>query len=183
MIHEIIESHKRAIDELSSIIPDIEKFADTCVKALRDSKKILIFGNGGSASDAQHFAAEIVGRFTTERRGYPAIALINDGSILTSVGNDYSFDNIFARQVQALAQKGDICIGLSTSGRSRNVILGLEEARRSGCVAAGLLGGDGGAIQSVCDISIIAPGESTARIQEVHGLIIHVICALVDRGV
>ena len=183
MIHDIIQSHERAIEKLQSIIPDIEKLSDACVNALRDSGKLLLFGNGGSASDAQHFAAEIVGRFTGERRAYPAIALVNDGSIMTSVANDYSFDNIFARQVQAFAQKGDVCIGISTSGNSRNVLRGLEEAKRSGCVTAGLLGHDGGVIRSVCDLPVIAPGESTARIQECHGLIIHIICALVDRGV
>ncbi|HNX59662.1 MAG TPA: SIS domain-containing protein [Spirochaetota bacterium] len=183
MIHEIIQSHVRAIDGLQSIIPDIERLSDACVKALRDSRKLLLFGNGGSASDAQHFAAEIVGRFTGERRAFPAIALVNDGSIMTSVANDYSFDDIFARQVQAFAKEGDICIGISTSGNSRNVFRGLEEAKNSGCITAGLLGHDGGIIRPLCDLPVVAPGESTARIQECHGLIIHIICALVDRGV
>lgn len=183
MIHEIIQSHERAIAGLHSLIPDIERLANACVTALRDSKKLLLFGNGGSASDAQHFAAEIVGRFTGERRAFPAIALVNDGSIMTSVANDYSIDDIFSRQVQAFAKEGDVCIGISTSGNSRNVLRGLEEAKRSGCITAGLLGRDGGIIKPLCDLHVIAPGESTARIQECHGLIIHIICALVDRGV
>lgn len=151
-------------------------------RQLAKGKKILIAGNGGSASDAQHFAAEIVGRFKLERRGYPAIALNTDCSVMTAWSNDYSFDTVYARQVEALGDKGDIFIGISTSGNSKNIIEAINKAKETGMISICLLGKDGGRLKELCDMSLIVPSENTARVQEVHILIIHIICSEVEKG-
>ncbi|HWI40455.1 MAG TPA: D-sedoheptulose 7-phosphate isomerase, partial [Verrucomicrobiae bacterium] len=150
------------------------------LEALLAGRKVLVMGNGGSAADAQHLAAEIVGRFRRERRAYPAIALTTDSSILTSVGNDYGFEAIFSRQIDALAVEGDVVVGISTSGNSRNVAGALELARARGCRTVGLLGRDGGSIRSLCDVAIVVPSQETPRIQEIHILAIHILCDLVE---
>jgi D-sedoheptulose 7-phosphate isomerase len=170
----------RAVEEY--LIPAISQVAGMIVEALGNGKKLLLMGNGGSAADAQHFAAEIVGRFRMERRGLPAIALCTDTSILTAVGNDYGFASIFSRQVEALAAEGDVVIGISTSGSSENVFSALSLARRMGCRTVGLLGKDGGTIREIVDIDLIVPCQATPRIQEGHILIIHIICHLVENG-
>ncbi len=165
---------------LKTHIPLIEKAALTVFSCLKNGHKVLFFGNGGSAADSQHLAAEIVGRYEKERRGLPALALTTDTSILTSVGNDYSFDRIYERQIEALGNKGDVAIGISTSGNSKNVILGLRKAKSLGLSTIGLSGRDGGEIKSVVDLSIVVPAEKTARIQESHIMIGHIICERID---
>ncbi len=148
--------------------------------ALKAGNKILIFGNGGSAADAQHMAAELVNRFRRDRSPLPAIALTTDTSILTAVANDYSFDEVFAKQVYALGVKGDVALGISTSGRSKNVLRGLAIAREKGLLALGLSGGDGGQMPSVCDLLILVPSSETPRIQEGHLFFIHLVCELIE---
>lgn len=154
--------------------------ADAAVASLRAGGKLLIMGNGGSAADAQHFAAELVGRFRKERMALPAIALTTDSSVLTSVGNDYGFERIFARQVEALAQPGDLVIGLSTSGRSANVVAAVQVARKAGCTTACLLGGDGGALVNEVDFAVLVPAGETPHIQEAHVTVIHLLCAMIE---
>ena len=149
--------------------------------ALRNGHKVLAFGNGGSAADAQHFAAELVGRFERNRRGAAAIALTTDTSVLTAVGNDYGFEHVFARQIEALGMKGDVALGISTSGQSPNVIGALEAARARGLVTVALTGRDGGAVGRGADVHVNVPEQSAARIQEVHCTLLHAICELVER--
>ncbi|HHG73692.1 MAG TPA: D-sedoheptulose 7-phosphate isomerase [Persephonella sp.] len=149
-------------------------------KRLSMGNKILICGNGGSAADAQHFAAEIVGRFEKERKGYPAIALTTDTSALTAIGNDYGFEHIFSRQVEALGKKGDILIGISTSGNSQNVIKAVEAAKDMGIFTVGFLGKDGGKLKDIVDTAFIVNHQKTARIQEVHLTLEHAICNIID---
>jgi D-sedoheptulose 7-phosphate isomerase len=162
------------------IIKKIRSCADTITKTLKKGGKVLIFGNGGSAADSQHFAAELVGRFQKERKAFPAIALTTDTSILTSLSNDYSFDIVFARQIQANAGPRDLAFAISTSGKAKNVIRGVKEAKRLKIKTIGLTGKDGGELAKIADLSIIIPSFVTARIQETHILIIHIICELVE---
>ncbi len=152
------------------------------VEALKNDRKIMLCGNGGSAADAQHIAAELVGRFKKERRALPAIALSTDTSALTAIGNDYGFEEIFARQVEALAQKKDVLIAISTSGESENVLLAVEKAKAKGCKVVGLLGKGGGRIKDLCDAAIVIPSSDTPRVQEMHIMIGHILCALVDEN-
>ena len=149
-------------------------------EALKNGHKILLCGNGGSAADAQHIAAELSGRYKSERRGLPGIALTTDTSVLTAVGNDFGFDRIFDRQVEALAREGDVLIGISTSGHSKNVVRALSLARNMGCRTIGLSGRDGGVMSEFCDINIIVPSEDTPRIQEMYIMIGHIICQAID---
>jgi D-sedoheptulose 7-phosphate isomerase len=159
----------------------IDEVARTLVEAFRSGRKLLVMGNGGSAADAQHLAAEIVGRFRLERKALPAIALSTDTSILTAVGNDYGFDSVFRRQVEALAVEGDVVIGISTSGSSANILEALLRAREMRCLTIGLLGRDGGAIKGIVDTDLTVPGLDTPRIQEAHITIIHILCELVEQ--
>lgn len=183
---ELIEKRfRQQIDNLTSLlnsqyIDELNEAADCVVKALKNGNKILIAGNGGSAADAQHFAAELVGRFLKERRGLPAIALTTDTSILTCVGNDYAFNQIFSRQVDALAKEGDVFIGISTSGNSDNVIEAVKLAEEKKVTTIGFLGKDGGKLKDICDKSLIVPCDTTARVQEAHELSYHIICEIVD---
>lgn len=170
-------AHRRLASESTDII---FKIAIAIAGALHVGHKVLLFGNGGSAADAQHTAAELVGRFSRERKGLPAIALTTDTSILTAVGNDYGFDRIFARQVEALACPGDIVVGISTSGNSPNVLLALEKARSLGAFTIGFTGGAGGRLAPLCNLLFIAPSSVTARIQELHICAWHAICDLVE---
>ena len=163
------------------LTPAIESAVSLLVAALKDGNKLLVMGNGGSAADAQHFVAEIVGRFKLERRALPALALTTDTSILTAIGNDYGFDRVFSRQVEAHAVPGDVVVGISTSGNSPNVQLALETARSRGCRTIALLGKDGGSIKSVAELSLIVPSDDTPRIQEGHITVIHIVCDLVER--
>ncbi|WP_456472565.1 D-sedoheptulose 7-phosphate isomerase [Methanocaldococcus sp.] len=160
---------------------NLRKAIEIIVEALKNGNKVLICGNGGSAADAQHFAAEIVGRFKLERKGFPAIALTTDTSILTAIGNDYGFDKIFERQVEALGKKGDILVSISTSGNSENVIRAVNKAKEIGIFTIGLLGKGGGKLKDIVDLALIVPSNDTARIQECHLTIYHVICEEVEK--
>lgn len=160
----------------------IVQLAERLIETLKIGNKLLIMGNGGSAADAQHFAGEIVSRFRMERPGLPAIALSTDTSIITAIGNDYGFERIFSRQVEALAAPGDAVIGISTSGNSPNVLLALETARQAGCTTIGLLGKDGGSIKAACDMPLIMPSNDTPRVQEGHITVIHILCDLIEQG-
>lgn len=174
--------HQQVIAELlSSGMPAINRCAREITEALKRGKKILIFGNGGSAADAQHIAAEFVGRFERERRAWPAIALTTDTSALTALSNDYGYEGVFARQVEALAQEGDVVIGISTSGNSPNVIAAIMAARKIGCRTIGLTGAKGTKLSPLCDASVLAPSTRTARIQEAHIVIGHIWCELADK--
>ena len=154
--------------------------ADAMVKAVRGGGKVLVLGNGGSAADAQHFAAEMVNRFLMERKALPAAALTTDTSVLTSIANDYSFDQIFSRQVEALGREGDVLLAITTSGTSPNVLKALEQANILSMVTIGLTGGDTEKINPLCDICISVPGRDTPRIQEVHHLVLHIICEIME---
>ena len=158
----------------------IEKTALTLVECLKNGRKIIFFGNGGSASDSQHLAAEFVGRYEKERRALAAIALTTDTSILTAVGNDYGFDRIFERQIEGLGHKGDVAVGISTTGNSQNVLRGIQKAKAMGLITIGLSGRDGGQLSSLVDVSVVVPSNKTSRIQESHIMIGHILCERVD---
>ena len=164
----------------SEILGQIETVAAAIKKALAAGHKVLFCGNGGSAADSQHLAAEFVGRFQKERRGLPAIALTVDTSILTAVGNDYGYDKVFVRQVEALAQAGDVLVGISTSGNSPNVVAAIELAKTKGVYCVGMTAAGGGKMATLCDECIAVPAKITARAQEMHILIGHILCELVD---
>ncbi len=170
----------KALDEN---INKIEEAIKVIIKALQTGNKILFFGNGGSAADSQHLAAEFVGRFQMERKALSAISLTTDTSVITSLANDYSFDCIFKRQIEALGNKGDIAFGISTSGNSKNVIEGIKKAKDQGLVTIALTGNDGGVLKKISDICLIVPSKSTARIQESHSVIGHTICELVEKEI
>ena len=178
---EFSEHLKTAQATLEYIATPLEDAANLCIDSLRNGNKILIFGNGGSAADAQHIAAEMVGRYKVERKGLAAIALTTDTSALTSIGNDYGYDHVFDRQVEALANEGDVAIGISTGGSSHNVINGLKTASDLGCKLIGFSGRDGGEMNALCDINLVIPAEDTPRIQEMHIVIGHTICHLIDQ--
>jgi len=180
---ELKESIEVKNQVIKKLVPQIEQAARWMIESLRNSNKILLFGNGGSAADAQHLAAELIGRYLKDRKSLPAIALSTDTSILTSLSNDYGFETVFARQVEGLAKSGDVAIGISTSGNSKNVLEGLEKAKELGCKTVGLLGCDGGRIGDVVDLSIIVPCKSTPRIQESHITIGHILCSLVEQEI
>ncbi len=156
--------------------------AQTIAGALGSGKKLLVFGNGGSAADAQHVASELVGRFMRERAALAAVALTADTSILTSVANDYSFKQVFARQIEALGQPGDVALAISTSGESLNVVAALQVARERGLKTIALTGRDGGRVGAAAEIHVNVPDQNTARVQEVHRTLLHVICELVEDG-
>ena len=182
---ELISASLREGAELRTVVARdcstaIFEAADLITMCLQGDGKLLFFGNGGSAADAQHLAAEFVGRFVRERAGLPAIALTTDSSILTAVGNDYGFDQIFARQIQALGRPGDVAIAISTSGNSLNVLEGVKEARKRKLKTIGLTGKDGGLLAQQTDVAIMVPSTSTAKIQECHIAIGHLFCELVD---
>lgn len=177
-IEESIEVKQNLLQE--KYIKEIEKAGKTLVAALKNNRTVLIAGNGGSAADAQHFAGELVNRFLTDRQALPAIALTCDSSILTSISNDSDFKYIFSRQIEALGGKGDIFIGISTSGNAENIAEAMKKAKEKGMLTIGLLGSDGGKINKFCDLSIVVPSRSTPRIQEAHILVIHILCGLID---
>ena len=178
--HEFSEHIKVSVETIKSIGKPIEIAAKICIDSLKNGNKILIFGNGGSAADAQHIAAELVGRYKAERKGLSAIALTTDTSVITSIANDYGYLHVFDRQVEALANEGDVVIGISTGGSSANVISALRLANDLGCKTIGFSGRDGGEFNSVCDVNLKAIAEDTPRIQEMHILIGHTLCHLID---
>ena len=177
---EFSEHLKTSQATLKYIAGPLEIAANLCIDCLQDGGKILIFGNGGSAADAQHIAAELVGRYKVERKGLSAIALTTDTSALTSIGNDYGYNHVFDRQVEALANKGDVAIGISTGGSSSNVISALRLAKEMGCKTIGFSGRDGGEMNALCDVNLVVPAEDTPRIQEMHIVIGHTVCHLID---
>ena len=163
-------------------LDQFERVVTEIVKALQGGKKVLLFGNGGSAADAQHLAAEFVNRFLYDRGALAAIALTTDSSVITSISNDYAYDQIFSRQIEALGKEGDVAIGISTNGNSPNVLLGLQKAREMGLYTIALSGGAGGKMKNAAEISLIVPSQETPRIQEVHITIGHIICELVEEA-
>lgn len=165
-----------------ALLARVEAAAEACIHAMKRGNKVLLAGNGGSAADAQHIAGEFVSRFAFDRPGLPAIALTTDTSILTAIGNDYGYDKLFARQVQAHAQGGDIFIGYSTSGKSPNVVAALREARSRGVVCIGMTGNRGGPMKELCDHYLDVPSADTPKIQEGHAVLGHILCGLVERA-
>ena len=177
----LLNEHSRVFSGLEALEGEVIGLAEVMWNCLSDGHKMLICGNGGSAADAQHFAAEIIGRFEKERKALPAIALNTDTSILTALGNDYGFDSIFGRQVEGLGDSGDCLLGISTSGNSKNVLLAMDAAKKKGIKCLGLLGKDGGEILRKCNMAVVVPGTNTARIQEAHIFIIHFWVACIER--
>ena len=148
---------------------------------IKQGNKVLLAGNGGSAADAQHFAGEIVGRFLMERNAIPALSLCVDPSVMTCIGNDYGYEEVFARQVQGLGKEGDAFIGISTSGNSENIIRAITEARKKNMFVVGFLGKDGGKIKDLCDVALVVPSNSTPRIQEIHTFTVHLLCEMIEK--
>jgi D-sedoheptulose 7-phosphate isomerase len=172
-------SVKQEILGSESLIDTVTEVAQVCISAFRRGNRVLLAGNGGSAADAQHIAAEFVSRFEFDRPGLPSIALTTDTSMLTAIGNDYGFERLFLRQLEANGRKGDVFIGISTSGNSKNILMALESCGRLGITSVGMAG-RGGEIQSKCDYVISVPSSNTARVQESHIMIGHIICGLVE---
>ncbi|AXH11899.1 D-sedoheptulose 7-phosphate isomerase [Halarcobacter bivalviorum] len=172
-----LETIQKVMETMATPLEDASKLI---VETLKNGNKVLFFGNGGSAADAQHIAAELTGRYKTERRGLPGIALTTDTSALTAIGNDYGFDRVFDRQVEALAQKGDLLFGISTSGNSKNVINAFKVGQEIGCKIVGMSGRDGGEMNNYCDVNLVVPSNDTPRIQEMHILFGHTICQIID---
>ena len=167
---------------MESISGLIEIAANICINSLKNGNKILLIGNGGSAADAQHIAAEIIGRYKEERKGLPAIALTTDSSVITSISNDFGYLSVFTRQVEALANKDDVLITISTGGSSPNIISALKLAKELDCRTIGFSGKDGGAFNDLCDVNLVVSSDDTPRIQEMHILIGHIICQLIDNA-
>jgi len=180
IIENEFAEHLKVAQKIPSLTNQVEAAAKLCIDSLQNCGKIIIFGNGGSAADAQHIAAELVGRYKVERKGLPAIALTTDSSALTCISNDYSYVDVFSRQVEALANNNDVVIGISTGGTSANVIKALETANSLGCDTIGFSGRKGGEFNEICDINIVIPATDTPRIQEMHIVIGHTICHLID---
>jgi len=180
-ILDSFEENIQVISESKKLINEIQLAIELIIKCFSNKNKVVIFGNGGSAADSQHFAAEFIGRFQLERQSLPVISLTTDSSILTALGNDYSFDKIFSRQCESIVEENDVVIAISTSGNSLNVIKGIISSKNNGATIIGILGNDGGKIKDLVNIPIIIPSNSTPRIQESHRLILHIICDLVEQ--
>lgn len=179
-----IVEHQEVMEKVKKqLMDDIELVGYQCKNAIDHGHTIFFMGNGGSAADSQHLAAELVGRFFKERKGLPSIALTTDTSILTAVGNDYGYDEVFRRQVEALVKPNDIVFGITTSGNSSNIIKAMNKANELGALTIGLTGKDGGQLKDICDYCLVIPSNNTARIQEAHILIGHIICEIIDEGV
>jgi D-sedoheptulose 7-phosphate isomerase len=176
-----LSEHRRLFERLDALEPDVIRAGSLIANALAAGNKLLVCGNGGSAADSQHLASELTGRFIQERKPLAAVSLTTDSSALTCIGNDYSFDEVFARQLRALGRPGDVLVAISTSGNSANVRRAVEDARALGMPVVGLLGRDGGAIKPLSDVAIVVPDTATARIQEAHILVIHTLCGLVEQ--
>jgi D-sedoheptulose 7-phosphate isomerase len=177
-----LNEHISVAESMIDLLPAIHTLSILLSDKINLGYKIMICGNGGSAADAQHIAAELTGRYIAERKGLNAIALTTDTSALTAIGNDYGFDMIFSRQVEALAYPGDVLIAISTSGSSSNIMYALIEARKQGCYCVGLTGKNGGKMNDLCDINIVIPSDNTARIQEMHILVGHMLCGVIEQG-
>lgn len=188
MINYVTDQIQAAQNVLSAMLSDsmllarLVSAAETCITSYQNGGKIMLAGNGGSAADAQHIAGEFVSRFSFDRPGLPAIALSTDTSILTAIGNDYGYENLFARQIQAHSNAGDVFIAYSTSGRSPNVIAALEQAKSLGVVCIGMTGNRGGPMRELCDHYLDVPSDETPKIQEGHAVLGHILCGLVERA-
>lgn len=182
LINELFEESIKVITESKELNDSINDTVDTITKCLKNNNKLVIFGNGGSAADAQHVAAEFIGRYLTERESLPAIALTTDTSILTAISNDYGFENVFSRQCDSLVKKGDVVIAISTSGKSSNVINGILTSKRKEALIVILTGANGENLKNLADNFIMIPSKSTPRIQEAHRIILHIICELVEKN-
>lgn len=178
----LLESIQVKEELLRTKLGQIVEIAESVIGSLKKNGKVLLFGNGGSASDSQHIAAELVGRFKKDRTALAALALTTNTSVLTSLANDYGYEIVFAKQIEALGQKNDIAIGISTSGRAKNVASGIRQAKKMGLKTIVLTGGDGGELAKLADISLIVPSSITARIQEAHITIGHIVCELVENA-
>jgi D-sedoheptulose 7-phosphate isomerase len=185
LVVETLETTARLHAALAAgpAVEAIARAGDVLVEVLRAGGQVLAFGNGGSAADAQHFVAELVGRFERRRRGFPAVALTTDPSIVTAVSNDFGFDAVFARQIEALGRAGDLAVGITTSGTSPNVVRGLEAATARGLRTIALTGNDGGVAGRLAEVHVNVPAAVTARVQEAHMTVLHLLCACVDREV
>lgn len=177
-----MQEHLALFQSLSALSAEVERAAGIISETLRDGRKLMLCGNGGSAADSQHIAAEMAGRFVKDRRPLAAVALSTDTSTMTCIANDYTFDEVFSRQVTGLGVRGDCLLAISTSGNSRNVVRAAEVARPAGIRVIGLLGKGGGALRDLCDVSLVIPSETTARIQEAHIFVGHTLCALVEES-
>jgi D-sedoheptulose 7-phosphate isomerase len=180
LLSNALNDHQNVMKQLESLLPKIDEVGQVMRECLQRGNKILLMGNGGSAADSQHIAAEIVGRYKRERRGLPAIALTTDTSILTAVGNDYGFEYVFSRQVEALCDPQDVVVGISTSGNSGNVVKAIEVAKQIGAITVLFSGGTGGKLADMCDYALVMPSKETARIQEAHLFIAHSVCEIMD---
>lgn len=179
-IERIFESSSEIIHDSKILSSQIEKSIELITKSIKNGNKIILFGNGGSAADAQHMAAEFIGRFMKERKSFPAIAISTDTSVITAIGNDYSFDRIFSRQIESLVKKGDVIIAISTSGRSKNILEGLKASKKLGAKVISLTGKNGTKMKLKSDVFLNVPSVETSRIQEAHRTIIHIICEIVE---
>lgn len=175
-----LTQHRELFARLDAMAPDVARAADCLSAALRNGGKLMFCGNGGSAADSQHLASEFTGRFVNDRRPLAALALSTDSSALTCIANDYAFDQVFERQLRALGRQGDVLVAISTSGRSANVLRAVQAAREGGIGVVGLLGRDGGTLKPLCDVALVVPSDTTARIQEAHIFIGHTLCAMVE---
>lgn len=182
LLAEDVAEHRRVVDEVERLLPVIENLSARIVERLREGGRVLLMGNGGSAADSQHIAAELVGRFVRSRRGLPAIALTTDTSALTAIANDFGYERVFERQVEALCRPADVIVGLSTSGESANVVRALELARGIGALTVALSGGQGGRLAEVAEIALVLPSTAAARVQEGHALIGHLVCECIDEA-
>src|SRR5215469_13348536 len=179
-LNRAINDSVRTLESLKNLEPQVSRAADLIGECFRTGNKLLMCGNGGSAADASHFATEFVVRFTKDRRALPAICLASDSGILTAAGNDYGFDEIFARQVAAFGVRGDVLICLTTSGKSKNLIRALEEAKARQLKTIAFLGRDGGSTVGIADVDLLVTSDSTARVQEAHQLLLHVFCEIIE---
>ncbi|GAB2976993.1 D-sedoheptulose 7-phosphate isomerase [Mucilaginibacter puniceus] len=181
MVIEQLHDHQNTLQKVIDIlVPDIEAACQLITDTIKSGNKVLLAGNGGSAADAQHIAAELTGRFVKDRKALPAIALTTDTSAITSIANDYGYDFVFSRQVAALAQPGDLFIAISTSGNSQGIINAIQTAKENNCKVLGLSGRDGGKMNGLCDLNVVVPSDTTSRIQEIHILVGHILCTAVD---
>lgn len=183
LVREIVAETIRLHEQVAANVDAVVQASEAMAKALEQGRKVLAFGNGGSAADAQHLAAELVGRFQRERPALAGVALSTDTSVLTSIGNDYGFERVFARQIEALGLAGDVAVAMSTSGSSPNVLAACRAARERGLTVIALTGRDGGELGHLADIHLNVPHASTARVQEVHRTLLHAICELVEREI
>lgn len=184
----ILQNIQESLDAKAKLLQDerlmglIEKVAQICIEAYKKGNKILVCGNGGSASDAQHMTGELVGRYKIERAGIPAISLNANTAVMTALGNDYDYDSVFAKQVKALGVKEDVLFAISTSGNSKNAVLACEQAKKQGILTIALTGEGGGKLKEIADFTLNVPSDNTPRIQEMHILIIHILCGLIEKG-